>query len=117
MAWKIRVVMTLTDDEYTEGTRETQVEIEESIPAGFQNLDKWEQDVHEIGFRSMRELFKSGIELFEERMLSEYIHKNKDCQTGRRGLRELTLKTVFGKVRFPRQRMLCSTCGEWVMSL
>ena len=64
MAWKIRVVMTLTDDEYTEGTRETQVEIEESIPAGFQNLDKWEQDVHEIGLSSMRELFKSGIELF-----------------------------------------------------
>jgi hypothetical protein len=32
MAWKIRIVMTLTDDEYTEGTRETQVGIEESIP-------------------------------------------------------------------------------------
>ncbi len=117
MAWKIRVVMTLTDDEYTEGTRETQVEIEESIPAGFQNLDKWEQDVHEIGFRSMRELFKSGIELFEEKVLSEYIHKNKDCQTGRRGLREFTLKTVFGKVRFPRQRMLCNTCQEWVIPI
>ncbi len=117
MAWKIRVVMTLTDDEYTEGTRETQVEIEESIPAGFQNLDKWEQDVHEIGFRSMRELFKSGIELFEEKVLPEYIHKNKDCQTGRRGLRELTLKTVFGKVRFPRQRILCNTCGEWVIPI
>ena len=109
--------MTLTDDEYTEGTRETQVEIEESIPAGFQNLDKWEQDVHEIGFRSMRELFKSGIELFEEKVLSEYIHKNKDCQTGRRGLREFTLKTVFGKVRFPRQRMLCNTCQEWVIPI
>ena len=117
MSWKIRVVMTLTDDEYTEGTRETQVEIEESIPAGFQNLDKWEQDVHEIGFRSMRELFKSGIELFEEKVLCEYIHKNKDCQTGRRGLREFTLKTVFGKVRFPRQRMLCNTCQEWVIPI
>ena len=55
MAWKIRVVMTLTDDEYTEGTRETQVEIEEFIPMGFQNLDKWEQHVHEIGFRSARD--------------------------------------------------------------
>jgi hypothetical protein len=117
MAWKIRVVMTLTDDEYTEVTRETQVEIEESIPTGFQNLDKWEQNVHEIGFRSMRELFKSGIELFEEKVLSEYMHKNKDCQTGKRGLREFTLKTVFGKVKFPRQRMLCNTCQEWVIPI
>ena len=45
----VKIEITLTDDEYTEGSRETQVEIEESIPEGFQNLDKWEQNVHEIG--------------------------------------------------------------------
>ncbi|MFC1713312.1 hypothetical protein ACFL6S_06585 [Candidatus Poribacteria bacterium] len=75
MSWKIKVVITLTDDEYTGEARETQVEIEESIPEGFQNLDLWEQDVHKIGFRSMRELFESGIELLEEKVLSEYRHK------------------------------------------
>jgi len=117
MSWKIKVVITLTDDEYTEEPRETQVEIEESIPEGFQSLDKWEQDVHEIGFRSMRRLFKSGIELFEEKVLSGYIHKNKHCQLGRRGFREFTLKTVFGMVRFSRQRMLCDTCNEWVIPI
>lgn len=115
MSWKIKVVITLTDEEYTEGTRETQVEIEESIPEGFQNLDQWEQDVHKLGFRSMRELFRSGIGFFEEKVLSEYIHKNKRCDTGRRGFREFTMKTVFGKVRFSRQRMLCNTCGKWVI--
>jgi hypothetical protein len=117
MSWKIKVVITLTDDEYTEEARETQVEIEESIPEGFQNLDLWEQDVHKIGFRSMRELFRSGIELFEEKVLSEYRHKSKHCQVGKRGFRGFTVKTVFGKVRFPRQRMLCSTCGEWVIPI
>jgi hypothetical protein len=63
----------------------------------------------------MRELFKRGVGLFEEKVLSEYIHKNKRCDTGRRGFREFTMKTVFGKVRFPRQRMLCNTCGKWVI--
>lgn len=117
MSWKIKVVITLTDDEYTEEPRETQVEIEESIPEGFQNLDIWEYDVQQIGFRSMRKLFKSGIELFEEKILSEYIHKNERCQMGRRGFRGYTLKTVFGEVRFSRQRMLCNTCGEWVIPI
>ena len=115
MSWKIKVVITLTDEEYTEEAGETQVEIEESIPEGFQDLDQWEQDVHKLGFRSMRELFKRGIGLFEEKVLSEYIHKNKRCDTGRRGFREFTMKTVFGKVQFSRQRMLCNTCGKWVI--
>ncbi len=74
MSWKIKVVITLTDEEYTEESGETQVEIEESIPEGFQDLDQWEQDVHKLGFRSMRELFKRGIGFFEEKVLSEYIH-------------------------------------------
>lgn len=117
MSWKIKVVITLTDDEYTEEPRETQVEIEESIPEGFQSLDKWEQDVHQIGFRSMRKLFRSGMELFEEKVLSGYIHKNERCQMGRRGFRGFSLKTVLGEVRFLRQRMLCSTCGEWVIPI
>ena len=68
-----KVVITLIDDKYTEEPRETQVETEESIPEGFQNLDKWEQDVHQIGFRSMRKLFKSGIEFFDEKVLSGYM--------------------------------------------
>lgn len=117
MSWKVKVVITLTDDEYTEESRETQVEIEESIPEGFQNLDKWEQDVHQIGFRSMREFFKSGIELFEEKVLSGYIHKNRHCQLKRRGFRGFALRTVFGKVKFSRQRMLCDTCNEWVIPI
>ena len=66
MSWKIKVVITLTDEEYIEEAGETQVEIEESIPEGFQNLDQWEQDVHKLGFRTMRELFKSGIGFLEE---------------------------------------------------
>lgn len=37
-----KIEITLTDDDYTEGAREIQVQIQESIPDGFQNLDKWE---------------------------------------------------------------------------
>jgi hypothetical protein len=114
---KIKIAITLTDDEYTEGSRETQVEIEESIPEGFQNLDKWEQNVHQIGFKSMRELFICGIRLFEEKVLSEYTHKNEDCEIVKRGYRDFTLKTVMGELRFPRQRMFCKTCGEWVIPI
>ena len=41
-----------------------------------------------IGFESMRELFKQGIKLFEEKVLSEYTHKNKQCHMVKRGKRE-----------------------------
>ena len=104
---KIKIGITLTSDKYTKGSREIQVQIEESIPEGFQNLGKWEQDVHKIGFKSMRELLKGGIELYEEKVLSEYTHKNKHCHLVKRGFREFTLKTVFEAVRYPRQRMYC----------
>lgn len=114
---RIKIEITLTDDDHTEESKEIQVQIEESIPGGFQNIDQWEQNVHRIGFKSMRELFKCGIGLYEENVLSEYAHKNEDCQTERRGFREFTLKTVFGEVDFPRQRMYCRTCGEWVIPL
>ena len=60
---KVKVEITLTIDEYTEDARETQVQIEEDIPEGFQNLNAWEQNVRNIGFRSMRTLFSNGIEL------------------------------------------------------
>jgi hypothetical protein len=53
---KVKITITLTDDD-TEEVRENQVEIEESIPGGFQNLDKWEASVQKIGYKSMRELF------------------------------------------------------------
>jgi hypothetical protein len=65
----------------------------------------------------MREMFKSGIELFEEKLLSEYVHKDEECHTVRRGKVDFTLATVFGKVTFPRQRVLCKTCGKWVTPL
>jgi hypothetical protein len=113
----VKVTITLTDNDHTEEEKEIQVQIQESIPDGFQNLDQWEQNVHKIGIKSMRELFKSGIELYEEKVLSEYIHKNDQCQTEKRGFRELTLRTVFGKVTFPRQRIFCKTCEEWIIPL
>ena len=115
--WKVKVEITLTDDDYTKEGKEIQVQIEETIPDGFQNLDQWESNVHQLGFRSMRELFKQGIELFEERILSEYTHQDGNCQTERRGFREFALRAVFGKVTFPRQRIYCKTCGEWVIPL
>jgi hypothetical protein len=120
MSWEVKVVITLTDDEYTGEARETQVEIEESIPEGFQNPDQWEQDVHRIGLRSMREMFKAGIELYEEKVVSEYAHKSSrrgQCHVVRRGFRDFTIRTVFGKVAFPKHRMLCETCNEWVIPL
>ena len=44
----------------------------------------------------MRELFKSGIDLYEEKILSEYTHKSKHCHLVKRGTRAFTLKTVVG---------------------
>ena len=40
--------------------KEFKWKIEVLIPEGFQNLDQWEQDVHRIGLKSMREMFKGG---------------------------------------------------------
>jgi hypothetical protein len=114
---KVKVTITLTDDDHTQEGEEMQVEIEETIPGGFQNLDQWEKNVHNIGFRSMRELFKGGIEFFEGKVLSRYTHKDEHCRTRKRGSRDFTLRTVFGKVTFPRQRVFCQTCGEWVIPL
>lgn len=69
----------------------------------------------------MRELFKSGVELYEEKVLSEYTHKQKHkgkgCHVVRCGRRDFTLKTVFGEVRFPRQRIFCKTCGKWLIPI
>jgi len=115
--WKIQIEINLTDDEYTKEGRKIQVQIEESIPEGFQNLDKWEEDVRKIGFQAMREVFKRGIELYEKKLLSEYVHKDGECCTVKRGKVDFTLATAFGKVTFPRQRVLCKTCGKWVTPL
>jgi hypothetical protein len=114
---KVKIEITLTNDDHTQEGEEMQVEIEETIPGGFQNLDQWEKNVHNIGFRSMRELFKGGIEFFEGKVLSRYTHRDEHCQTSKRGFRDFTLRTVFGKVTFPRQRIFCQTCGEWVIPL
>ena len=63
---KIKVDITLTMGDDTEEERTMQVQIEESIPEGFQNLDLWEQNVRDMGFQTMRSLFRSGIELYEQ---------------------------------------------------
>lgn len=114
---KIKIEITLTDDEYTEGTKEIQVQIEESIPDGVQNIDQWENDVRKIGFQSMRELFKCGIESYEKKLLSEYKHKDKKCHIVKRGWLDFTLATMFGKVTFQRQRIWCKRCSKWVTPL
>ena len=113
----IKIEITLTNDEYTEEAKEIQVQIEEQIPGGFQNLDKWEGDVRRIGFQGMREMYKSGIELHEKHLLSEYKHKDEECQTVKRGKLDFTLATAIGKVTFPRQRVFCKTCREWITPL
>lgn len=115
--WKVQIEINLTDDDYTEEGKEIQAKIEESIPEGFQNLDKWEGDVRKIGFQAMREMFRCGIELFEKKLLSEYVHKDKECHTVRRGKLDFTLASAVGKVTFPRQRLRCDTCGKWVTPL
>jgi len=113
----IKIEITLTNDEYTEEAEEIQVEIEEHIPDGFRNLDKWEADVRRIGFQGMREMFRRGIELYEKHLLSEYKHKGKRCHTVKRGKLDFTLATAIGKVTFPRQRIFCKTCRKWVIPL
>ncbi len=113
----IKIEITLTTDEYTEEAEQIQVQIEEHIPGGFQNLDKWEADVRRIGFQGMREMYKSGIELHEKHLLSGYTHKDKECQTVKRGKLDFTLATAIGKVTFPRQRIFCKTCKKWVTPL
>jgi hypothetical protein len=113
----IKIEITLTNDEYTEEAKEIQVQIEEQIPGGLQNLDKWETAVRRIGFQGMREMYKSGIELHEKHLLSQYTHKDKQCQTVKRGKLDFTLATAIGKVTFPRQRIFCKTCRQWVTPL
>ena len=114
---KIQITIDLTDDEYTEKAEEIQVQIEESLPDGLKDLDQWEADVRKMGFQTMREVYRRGIELYERKLLSEYTHKGKQCQTQNRGKRSLTLATIFGKVKFPRQRVYCKTCKQWVIPL
>jgi hypothetical protein len=36
----VKIEITLTNDEYTEEAKEIQVQIEEHMPDGFQNIDK-----------------------------------------------------------------------------
>ena len=114
---KIQITINLTDDEYTKEGKEIQVQIEESLSEGLKDLDNWEADVRAIGFQSMRKLFRRGIELYEKKLLSEYTHKGEQCQTQNRGKRNFTLATAFGKVTFPRQRLHCKICKQWVIPL
>jgi hypothetical protein len=115
--WKVNVVITLSSNDDTNENKEIQVQIEESIPNGFQNLDKWEADVRKIGFRAMRELFKSGIKLFEDKILCSYRHKDKRCKLIRKGKQEFSIATLFGKVKFSRQRVLCKRCKKWLLPI
>jgi len=107
----------LTDDEYTKEGEEIQVRIEESLPECFKDVDNWEADVRRIGFQAMREMFRRGIELYEKKLLSEYVHKDEECCIVKRGKLDFTLSTAVGKVTFPRQRLFCDTCGKWVTPL
>jgi hypothetical protein len=47
--WKVKIEVTISSDDNT--NEENKIQIEESIPDGFQNLDKWEQCVRKIGFK------------------------------------------------------------------
>ena len=114
---KIQITINLTDDEYTGEGKEVQVQIQESLPDGFRDMDNWEADVRRIGFQAMREIYRRGIELYEKKLLSEYTHRGKECRTQKRGKRGFTLATIFGKVTFPRQRVHCKTCRQWVIPL
>jgi len=113
----VKIEITLTEDEYTEKSKQIQVQIEEHISEGFQNLDKWEDNVRRIGFQGMREMFRCGIELYEKHLLAEYNHKNSQCRTVRRGKLDFTIATAIGKVTFPRQRIFCKTCSKWITPL
>src|SRR4030042_4006047 len=117
--WKVKVEITISCDDENE---KIDAQIEESIPSGFQSLDKWEQCVRDVGFRAMRQLFKDGIELYQEDILFSHSEEHDDNhhddhQMVRCGHRELTLRTVFGKVRLPRQRMFCKKCGRWLIPI
>ena len=94
----VKIEITLTDDDYTEEAREIQVQIQESIPDGFQNLDRWEADVRRMGFQAMREIYRRGIELYEKKLLSEYTHISKQCQTVKRGKLDLMASPLIVKV-------------------
>ena len=111
--WKVQIEinLTVTDDEYTGEGEEIQVQIAESIPEGFQNLDKWEGDVRKIGFQAMREMFRCGIELFEKKLLSEYVHKDEECHTVKRGKLNFTRG---GLLKGPQQSMtkVVALCTE-----
>jgi len=114
---RMQITINLTDDEYTGEGKEIQVQIEESLPGGLKDLDDWEAHVRKMGFQTMREMFRHGIELYEKKLLSQYVHSGEQCQTQNRGKRDFTLSTVFGKVTFPRQRVHCKTCKQWVTPL
>jgi len=57
--WKVKIEITISSDDDTKEEKKIQVQIEDSIPAGFQNLDKWEQCVRNVGFKSMRSCLRT----------------------------------------------------------
>ena len=112
--WSIGIIATLQREDGS-GERQ-QMEITERI-AGWGGLEQWEQTVRGFGFRMMRELFVRGLLLLEAQLVPNWTHRDFDCRLVRRGRLGMTLSTVFGKVRFSRQRLLCQRCGTWLTPL
>lgn len=115
--WRIQIDVKLVSDVGTEQEEEVHFQVEEELPGGIERVDQWEGDVRRIGFGVMRELFKRGIGLLEQKVLSRYVHKGKGCKVVKRGKLGFTLRTVFGKIHFRRHRVYCKTCGQWVTPL
>ena len=115
--WKIPVSVTL-ENEITEEARQSRTfNIIESLPAGISDVDHWEQTVREVGFRTMRQLFTHGLELWDAQVVASYGHENTGCQWTKRGQLGLEIGTLFGKVQIKRQRLRCGHCGRWVVPL
>jgi hypothetical protein len=115
--WKIKIQITLTDGNDTKTAQEHRATLEETLPGGFQSLEQWEQDVRQLGFTTMRQVFRSGLQALEQEVLASFVHHTEPCHIVKRGHVGLTLATVFGKVRFPRQRLRCHTCQRWLIPL
>ena len=111
---RVKIEVTLVSDEESEEEHQLRFEIEEEIPGGMGDLDRWEEAVRRIGYRMMRALFRSGVGLLEQEVLRGYVHRDGGCSAVKRGKLGYEVKTVFGRVKLRRQRVYCKTCREWV---
>ena len=113
--WRVKVDVTLINEDATSEPTEIRCRIEERIPGDWTGVDEWEQQVRHIGFSAMRRLFCCGIQLMEQQLLATWTHRDQTCRLVKRGKTGITLATLFGKVRVARQRVLCRTCQQWLI--